>query len=75
MHKMPYWATYISTAKQGIPKRSAVSNTTARVDEVEYLPEFRGLPAPKGLAISQIFIHRSVQLKTLIQLKKFDVSS
>ena len=40
-----------------------------------FFPDFGGLPAPKGLAISRIFIHRSVQLKTLIQLKKFDMSS
>ena len=42
---------------------------------MEFFPDFRGLPAPEGLAILRIFILRSVQLKTLIQLKKFDVSS
>ena len=106
MRRRPYSGSHISTAKQCIPKRSAVSNTRAWVlqnwqDSLTYVvwfrngravnlrnlpawrkmmwwsffPNFGGLPAPKGLAISRIFIHRSVQLKTLIQLKKFDVSS
>jgi len=51
------------------------SSSLAKNDVVEFFPDFGGLPAPKGLAISRIFIHRSVQLKTLIQLKKFDMSS
>jgi len=51
------------------------SYSLAKNDVLEFFPDFRGLPAPEGLAISRIFIHRSVQLKTLIQLKKFDVSS
>jgi len=100
MRQRPYSASHMSTAKQCIPKLSAVSNTRAQ-DSLTYVvwfrngravnlknrtawrkmtcwsffPDFWGLPAPEGLAISRIFIHRSVQLKTLIQLKKFDVSS
>jgi len=48
------------------------STSLAKNDEVEFFPDIRGLPAPEGLAISRIFIYRSVQLKTLIELKKFD---
>ena len=47
------------------------SSSLAKNDEVEF---FRFTPR-KGFAISRIFIHRSVQLKTLIQLVKFDLSS
>ena len=51
------------------------SSSLAKNDEVDFFCDLRGLSAPEGLAISRIFIHRSVQLKTLIQLVKFDLSS